>query len=135
MKKCLVLIIVVYSLLNDVFSQSIVAGPIVGAVTDSSANLLFITDVFAEGFIKISNQPVLLNNGKINQDADASNSLIINFKGKDTINKINLFNLDILLPNTTYYYLVSYGNDEKTGSFKTFPEPNATSNLTFTFGS
>ena len=117
------------------FSQTIIAGPIVGAVSDSSADLLFLTDAFAQGFIKISNQPILDEKGNINPSVNTSNSLVINFQGKDTSNKINVFKLDFLLPYTKYYYLVSYGNSEKTGSFKTFPNSNTISNFTFTFGS
>ena len=117
------------------FSQTIIAGPIVGAVSDSSADLLFLTDAFAQGFIKISNQPILDEKGNINPSVNTSNSLVINFQGKDTSNKINVFKLDFLLPDTRYYYLVSYGNSEKTGSFKTFPNSNTISNFTFTFGS
>ena len=135
MKKASLIFILLCMLCNNVFSQSIIAGPIIGAVTDSSANLLFLTDAYTTGFIKISNVPILLDGGNINQDANSTNSMLINFKGIDTSNKVNLFKLDFLLPNTTYHYLVSYGNSEKTGSFKTFPKSNTTSNFTFTFGS
>ncbi len=117
------------------FSQRIISGPIIGAVTDSSANLLFLTDAYAEGFIKISNEAILLESGKINPEANSTNSLVISFKGSDTTNKVSLFKMDFLLPNTTYYYLVSYGNDEKTGSFKTFPENYQPVNFSFAFGS
>lgn len=134
-RKIILICLIVFTCKRHSFSQSIIAGPIVGAVTDSSANLLFITDAYTTGFIKISNVPIFLENGKINKDANASNSLVIDFKADDTTNKINLFKLDFLLPDTKYYYLVSYGNNEKTGSFKTFPKPNTTSNFTFTFGS
>jgi hypothetical protein len=135
MKKASLIFILLCMLGNNVFSQSIIAGPIIGAVTDSSANLLFLTDAYTTGFIKISNVPILLDGGNINQDANSNNSMLINFKGIDTSNKVNLFKFDFLLPNTTYHYLVSYGNSEKTGSFKTFPKSNTTSNFTFTFGS
>ena len=117
------------------FSQTIIAGPVIGAVTDSSANLFFLADAYAEGFIKISNEPILLENGKINSDANSDNSLIINFKGADTASKVSLFKMDFLLPDTKYYYLVSYGNDEKTGSFKTFPKNYLPANFSFTLGS
>ena len=135
MKKASLIFILLCMLGNNVFSQSIIAGPIIGAVTDSSANLLFLTDAYTTGFIKISNVPILLDGGNINQDANSNNSMLINFKGIDTSNKVNLFKLDFLLPNTTYHYLVSYGNSEKTGSFKTFPKSNTTFNFTVTFGS
>lgn len=117
------------------FSQTIIAGPIVGAVSDSSADLLFLADAFTDGLIKISNLPILDEKGNINPAVNTSNSLVINFQGKDTSNKINVFKLDFLLPDTRYYYLISYGKSEKTGSFKTFPTANTTSNFTFTFGS
>lgn len=117
------------------YSQSITAGPIVGAVSDSSADLLFLADAFTDGLIKISNLPILDEKGNINPAVNTSNSLVINFQGKDTSNKINVFKLDFLLADTKYYYLVSYGKSEKTGSFKTFPKQNITSNFTFTFGS
>lgn len=119
----------------NVFSQHIISGPVIGAVTDSSAHLLFMTDAHAAGFIKLSDEPILLEGGSINPDANASNSLVIDFKAADTSNKVNLFKLDFLLPDTRYYYLVSYGNDEKTGSFQTFPENYQPARFSFALGS
>ncbi|MBP6661423.1 MAG: hypothetical protein KA174_12110, partial [Chitinophagales bacterium] len=56
---CLVIILLNF----NSFSQTIIAGPIVGAVTSTTAQMKFISDKPIEGFVKVSNQPILNKNG------------------------------------------------------------------------
>ena len=135
MKKTVCIFILFYLINSSAFSQTIIAGPIVGAVTYNSAQMKFISDKPIEGFVKVSNQPILKKNGKINEQVNADNSILIRFFPIDSFNKVTVFNFDKLNSNTVYYYYISYGSSEITGSFKIFPKPNTLSNFTFTFGS
>ena len=128
---CLVIILLNF----NSFSQTIIAGPIVGAVTSTTAQMKFISDKPIEGFVKVSNQPILNKNGKINEQVNTENSILIRFFPIDSLDKVTVFNFDKLNSNTVYFYYISYGNSEITGSFKTFPKPNTQSNFIFTFGS
>ncbi|MCC6584331.1 MAG: alkaline phosphatase D family protein, partial [Chitinophagales bacterium] len=148
---CLLLILISF----NSFSQKIIAGPIVGAVTDTSAEVLF-----------INNRPSSLNDYPVWLLVYLDTSDLVkkfHFKLLDSVNFINNVDtsffktkdiyfkegivhkifLNHLIPNSIYNYCVSDKYSERdtffqtwnSGSFKTFPSPNTTSNFTFTFGS
>lgn len=106
----------------NTFSQSITHGPIVGAVTDHSATIVFFTDQQCSGNILISGN-------------DQSKNISIPFSsGLFNVVKIELKDL---APLTVFRYRVVINNKEtKTvNGFKTFPKQNEVSNFSFAFGS
>ena len=124
-----------YSLGTQCYCQQITAGPIVGAVTDSSAQLLFITDVVSGGYIKVSTYPININNELLNNTTDVENTILHTFEIKDSIYKVCTEKINFLKPFTTYYYLAHFGKSNKFGSFKTFPDKNYKNDFSFTLGS
>lgn len=159
-EKLILVCFIVFTCIKHSFSQSIVAGPIVGAVTDTSASVLILTDdngyypkdaissiqdILREGVIilfiadsSIFHQMSELDS-TINIQLDSAIDIgYIKSKMFDILNNnVHIVKFGKLLPNTVYNYKIYIPNDSKvkTGSFKTFPKPNTTSNFTFTFGS
>ncbi len=155
MKKASLIFILLCLIGKNVFSQKIIAGPIVGAVTDTSAEVLFINNKPSS----LNDYPVWLLVYLDTSDLEKK----FHFKLLDSVNFINNVDtsffktkdiyftegivhkifLNHLIPNSEYNYCVwdkylerdSIFQTLNSGSFKTFPSPNTTSNFTFTFGS
>lgn len=135
MKKASLIFILLCLFGKNVFSQTITAGPIVGAVTDTSAKILFLIN---------DTTPYLAVSLRDNNDKYRTTITTILVPDKRCE---YLFTLTGLKSSTTYsytYFISRYNNDtlidsilfpDKNLSFKTFPSPNTTSNFTFTFGS
>jgi len=118
---------------SNSFSQTITHGPIVGAVTDSSAKILLMTN-------KIDYSIVIEENNKIIYGLNfleivlARKEKTINNKNEEISISTNPKNLK---PNTEYTYKIFSDNiiDTIIGSFKTFPKNYQSTNFSFTLGS
>ncbi len=126
MKKYLLFIILVNSLFNNLFSQSIIAGPIVGAVTENSVKIIFMSDM-----------PIKANLYFISEENDTSMlEYYTNRLDKFYLNNVDVSNVG-LKSNKKYTFLIQINNNNSIykGSFKTYPSSNETSRFSFTLGS
>lgn len=125
-KKIIACLLLYFTLQSNVFAQTITHGPIVGAVTDTTAILLFISNE-TDGFLEIK------QNNTTAYLAEFENFLISN----NTMSTQFSFLIDKLKPNTLYTYTLTLDASKSifNGSFKTFPSPKDTSHFSFTLGS
>ena len=116
-------LICVFSLAT--IAQNITHGPVIGAVTDSSARVYVRSNVAGLAEIEVDTNTSFTSPVSFADSirTDLDNSVIINLTG---------------LNDDTRYYMRIYVNqqlDSTTGSFMTFPVPGTADNFTFVFGS
>jgi hypothetical protein len=118
-----VLILLLTCISFNAVAQIITAGPVTGAVTDSSANILFFTDRPASGELQLSLQ--------------LGSAYILAFPFQtDQDNVVNV-QLNRLQPATRYYFTIVLDSIQQSikGSFKTFTPPGDSTYFSFTLGS
>lgn len=107
----------------NALAQTIVSGPVVGAVTSTSAKLVFFTDIPA--------------NGELHLTPQYSPNLILSFPF--STNRFNVAKIELaqLQPSTLYQYslVVNSIPQEQKGYFKTYPVPGDTGRFSFVLGS
>ncbi|HNK90593.1 MAG TPA: alkaline phosphatase D family protein, partial [Chitinophagales bacterium] len=107
---------------NNIFSQHILHQPIIGAITENSAKILFFSDTLIDYTLTISNQEGIMS---------------IEHHTEDSIFFCNKLTISELMPNQTCYYTLKTKNntEEFRGTFKTAPKKNSTEKFSFVFGS
>jgi alkaline phosphatase D len=110
---------------SNLYTQIITHGPIIGAVTDSSAEIVFFTDQYTIGNIHLS----------VSEDFN----YILSFPFETDANNVVKTRLSKLSDNTRFYFKISVHDDMEIsmfkGSFITFPANKDTSRFSFTLGS
>ncbi|MCB9032976.1 MAG: alkaline phosphatase D family protein [Chitinophagales bacterium] len=96
--------------------------PIIGAVTDNSASIVFSTNNTIKGAVQLSK--------------DSLFKYILNFPFEDNKYLIKI-NMEKLEANTPYFYRITNDKEQTIfqSSFTTFPKTNTNSNFSFAFGS
>ncbi len=121
----IVLFLYLFLSISFLNAQSVTHGPIVGAITPTSARVFLFTDTPTSFTLELSDDAnfASLRSFPSFTDTGRSNSTIIP--------------IDSLAINTPYYHRVRIGQNVVTnvGSFKTFPCEGETGNYTFLFGS
>jgi len=120
---CLLLYFIMQS---NVFAQTITHGPIVGAVTDSSTEIIFFTDTIRTGTFSFMPKYIPEFVQHMNYISDKSNCVKISIKN--------------LIPNIKYEFSASTNGvnipiNSIGGTFRTFPSSKDTSHFSFTLGS
>lgn len=107
-----------------VTAQSITHGPIIGAVTDSSARAVVFADAQATVDLLLSEDTSFQTYRTFTVATDPNNG------------HVALFSMDSLLSNTQYYYKASInGTSTDRRSFMSYPCPGESVNFNFAFGS
>ena len=124
MSKVLFSILFVLLTLYSV-AQYITHGPVIGAVTDSSARIYLRSNI--SGLIYI----------EIDTDTSFSSSLTFSDSIRTDMDNSVIINLSGLNADTRYHmqFKINQQTDTATGSFFTFPAVNTIGNYTFVFGS
>ncbi len=106
----------------SLFGQSITTTPVIGAVTETSAKLLFFTNKESKGIVHVY----------LNQN----NKYELSFPFQTT-NQVAHLQLNHLQPDYIYQYDIQLDGDSNhyRGSFKTFPTSAYPSSFSFAFGS
>lgn len=109
-------------IVNNIFSQHILHQPIIGAITENSAKILFFSDTLINYNLTISCQEGVMT---------------IEQQTEDNIFFCNKLKLSQLMPNQSYNYTLKAKNDteEFHGTFKTAPKKNSEETFSFVFGS
>ncbi|MCB0512435.1 MAG: hypothetical protein KDC72_07790, partial [Bacteroidetes bacterium] len=109
-------------IVNNIFSQHILHQPIIGAITENSAKILFFSDTLINYNLTISSQEGVMT---------------IEQQTEDNIFFCNKLKLSQLMPNQSYNYTLKAKNDteEFHGTFKTAPKKNSEEIFSFVFGS
>ncbi|MFN8283933.1 MAG: alkaline phosphatase D family protein [Chitinophagales bacterium] len=125
MRKIIFIFILFCLFHSKAYSQSIIAGPIVGAVTDTSASIIILSNQPLSGIFIIKENNVTIY----------ANSFFYSLNNLE--DRLIKFDVSGFNSNTKYNYYLKIRNkaDTITGSFKTFPKENISTNFSFTFGS
>lgn len=109
-------------IVQTVFSQKALHQPIIGAVTDSSAKILFFSDTLVKYNIELHSDVGVL---------------AINYQTIDSSYFCNVLTLKPLPANTKHFYTLTIDGDstEYKGSFSTFPKTDSHQEFSFVFGS
>ena len=121
LKNTLIFLTLLFNV-NNIFSQHILHQPIIGAITENSAKILFFSDTLFDYTLTISNQEGIMS---------------IEHHTEDSIFFCNKLTISELMPNQTCYYTLKTKNntEEFRGTFKTAPKKNSTEKFSFVFGS
>ena len=107
---------------KNISAQHILHQPVVGAVTDHSAKILFFSDTMIAYSITLHCSEGVMHIEHYTEDATFFCNTIL---------------LNQLIPNTQYFYTINVRKDSTTysGSFKTFASMNDSQKFSFVFGS
>lgn len=119
-KRNLLISLQIVSFISVSYTQNLVNGPIIGAVTKSSARILLQFD--QPGVYSIN-----IYSSKSNQIIDVTTTALI------SRNNMAIFNIENLEPKTKYYIVLPENKKMIVGSFTTFGEK--VNYINFTFGS
>lgn len=125
MERAIIVLMLVVSVLN-LKAQYITHGPVIGAVTDSSAKMFLRTTV--------SNSFITLH---VAADTTFRASNIVLGRPVPNNDSSVVMQIDRLRPNTEYFYRIFVGQEMDTvnGSFRTFPKIGQKGDYTFVTGS
>ena len=126
MKNTWLIFFVMMSLSSSAFAQTVAHGPVVGAVTETSARVLVRTSSAATVQFQFSTSPTFTS---------PILSTVVNTVQVDTF--FAIASVSGLAPNTLYYYrpLINNTPTADIRQFKTFPSPATPTNFAFAFGS